>query len=77
MTEKVTIHRFLETHKHHIMHCYRIKTSCCSTQANCNYPRAQPLSKRQWKFLYTEEQSKDSCRDVQRYTTTNLCFTNT
>lgn len=59
-SEKVTFHRFLETHKHHIMHCYRSKTSCCSTQANCNYPRAQPLSKRQWNFLYTEEQS-NSC----------------
>jgi hypothetical protein len=59
-SEKVTIHRFLETHKHHIMHCYRSKTSCCSTQANCNFPRAQPLSKRQWNLLYTEEQS-NSC----------------
>lgn len=59
-SEKVTCHRFLEAHKHHIMHCYRSKTSCCSTQANCIYPRAQPLSKVQWNFLYAEEQS-NSC----------------
>lgn len=59
-SEKVAFHRFLETHKHHIMHCYRSKTSCCSTQANCIYSRAHPLSKRQWNFLYTEKQS-NSC----------------
>ncbi|XP_063447022.1 uncharacterized protein LOC134726547 [Mytilus trossulus] len=57
---KVSIYQFLETNKHRIVHCFRVKSPCCSLHANCTYPIKATLTQRQWSFLYKDEE-KNVC----------------
>ena len=54
----INIFKFLEIHKHRILHCFRVKPSCCHLHANCNYPKMATLNKRQWNFMYNDNNNE-------------------